>query len=159
MDGGLASTLLYQTTLEFYQLFSNSVSYTLAASVVESYVTSNENEMVTLMFTLCFLAVLLIVINNEISARYRSIDNDNIAKLVAGPVGLAVFLTSVSVRILVHFMATVMGRWILTLSPENTNIYNVGIGLFLAMSMVWLLGASVGLIPLPDRESHTKKTG
>lgn len=159
MDGSLASSLLYQTSLEFYQLFSNSVSYTLAASTVESYVTNNDNEMVTLIFTLGFVTVLVLVVNNEISARYRSIDNDDIAKLVAGPVGLAIFLTSISVRILVHFMATVMGRWILTLSPANTNAYNVGIGLFLAMSMVWLLGASVGLIPLPDRESRAKKIG
>ena len=152
----LARVQLIQTGTEYYQLFTNALSFTLAVSSVDNYVTSDNNELITLAFTLALVAGLLLIIENQIIARYSNITNPQLSRLIVGPVGLLSYILRTTSRVLVHFLSTTLGRWVMTLTPQDLKVGDTITAVAVSISMIWLLGSAIGLIDLPTPPKQEK---
>ena len=151
-----ARAQLAQTGVEFYQLFVNALSYTLAVTAIDNYVTSDQNELITLAFTLTIISALFLIIESQITARYASLTNIKTAEMLKGPVGLVSYLLKTTSRVLVHFLSTTVGRWVMTLTPADLRLGDTITAVAVSVAMIWLLGSTVGLIHLPEH-AHAKE--
>lgn len=149
----LARVQLHQTGSEYYQLFVNALSFTLAVTSVDEYVTSDQNELITLAFTLALVAALLLIVENQLMAWYEQLpvrkSGGSIAEMLSGPVGLLSYLLRTISRVMTHFLSTVIGRWVMTLRPGDLHIGDTSVVVCISISIVWLLGCSVGLVAFP----------
>lgn len=143
------STVLAQTGLEYYQLFVNALSFTLAVTSVDRYVTSDPSELTILVCTLAMVATFMVVLENQLKQAFRSIRSTRTARMLMGPVGLVSYLLSTLTRVIVHFLSTTVGRWVMTLAPSNLEFWDTVTGVVISISLVWFVGISVGLLNLP----------
>lgn len=153
-DKDNARLQLYQTGTEYYQLFVNALSYTLAVTAIDNYVTSDQNELIMLAFTLTIVSALFLIIESQITARYATIELEKNANLLTGPIGLVSYLLKTTSRVLVHFLSTTVGRWVMTLTPGDLRLGDTVTAVGVSVAMIWLLGTSVGLIQLPKHQHY-----
>ena len=145
----LAQAALVQTGLEYYQLFVNALSFTLAVTSVDKYFTNDSGELIVLVITLAVIAVFLTVLDSEIMSRFHNTSDERTAQLLAGPVGLISYLLQTGTRVLVHFLSTSVGRWVMTLTPNDLGFWDTMTAVLIAVSMIWFVGISVSLLQIP----------
>jgi hypothetical protein len=144
---------LAQSGLKYFDVFVNALSFTLSITAVQQYVTSNTSELITLVCTIAVLAAFFVVLETQISDRFKSIRPGGTARLLAGPVGLLTHLLRTTTQVLVNFLSVTVGRWVMTLTPTDIQFWDTVTAVLLGVSLLWFVGISVGLMRLPEPDA------
>ena len=134
-----------------YNAFVSSFSYTLAITTVNRIVDSDGPDLLVIAGTAGLLTVLVSLVDRELSRALADIEQHSdqsgqrhLLDLVEGPLQLMLHITTTAAAVLVQFVSTAVGRWVLELDSAarlDTGLPTVLVG----TSLLWLLGMSLGL--------------
>ena len=133
-----------------YGSFISSFTFTLAVTTVDKIVRSNSRNLVVLAITMAVAVALLTLVNIGVARAADSLKASPTPSnaLFAGPINLLLFLVTTGHSIAVHFMGTVIGRWVLLLADggDETSLWSLMPTIAIGMSLVWLLGRATGVV-------------
>jgi archaellum biogenesis protein FlaJ (TadC family) len=135
---------------EVYGSFISAFTFTLAVTTVDKIVKSNSRNLVVLAITMAVAVALLTLVNIGVSRAADSLKASAApsSALFAGPTSLLLFLVTTSRGIAVHFMSTIIGRWVLLLADgsDEPSLWSLMPTIAIGMSLVWLLGRATGVV-------------
>ena len=137
-----------ETEAELFNSFLTAFSYTLAITTVDRLIESGDHDLLILSAAVGISIFLIRIAKNEILSVDAQLKQANLAPhiqtLIKGPVNLLVFLLETTIRVLIQFLSTTLGRWAIMLSGASTLaiIPTVLIG----TALIFLLGTSSGLL-------------
>ena len=138
---------LQREAAEVYSSYMSAFTYTLAVTTVENIVRSQSRSLLVLALTMIVTVGLLSLARVGIQAFAATIGTDPTSKLLAGPTGLALFLVTTGRGVAVHFMSTIVGRWVLQLADgaDTAVATTLAPTITLGVGLLWLLGRAVGI--------------
>jgi hypothetical protein len=141
-------------TTEVYHMFVNALSFTVALASIETYSKQHTSNLIMLCFMLVVGITLLQTIEGIItrwSKQQRA--RSSYASWLA-PAWLIIYLLQTTTRVLVHFLSTAFGQWIINLSPGGVTGFDEHVGataatILFGLSLMWLVGFSMGVVRPP----------
>lgn len=134
-----------------YGAFESSFSYTLAITTVNRIVDEDGPDLLIIASTAALLTALVSLFDQAITHALRDVHatardtrERHVLDLVEGPLQLLLHLSTTATSVLVQFISSALGRWVLELDGArrlDTGIPTVLMG----TSLLWLLGMSLGL--------------
>lgn len=139
--------VLQREAAEVYNNYMSAFTYTLAVTTVDNIVRSQSQSLFVLALTMIVAVSLLSLARVGIEAFSATIGNDPTGSLLAGPTGLALFLVTTGRGVAVHFMSTIVGRWVLQLADgaDTAVAATLAPTITLGVALLWLLGRAVGI--------------
>lgn len=135
---------------EVYASFISAFTFILAVTTVEKIVLSNSRNLVVLAITMIVAVALLTIVNIGVAQVAESLKTSTSPSnaLLAGPVGLLLFLVRTGRGIAVHFMSTIIGRWVLLLADNepDPSLWSLMPTIAIGMSLMYLLGRATGAV-------------
>lgn len=132
---------------EIYGSFISAFTFTLAVTTVDKMVKSSARNLIVIALTMFVIVTILSFAIVGVKRFVAAVDGKTSSgRLVLGPAALVLFLVSTGRGIAVHFMSTLIGRWVLSLADNNTETTLISLmpTITIGMSLVWLLGKAVG---------------
>ncbi|MGB0678746.1 MAG: hypothetical protein ACPGUV_03695 [Polyangiales bacterium] len=135
---------------KMYGAFESSFSYTLAITTVNRIVDGDGPDLLIIAATAALLTVLVSLVDRELGRALADVSvsasggQRHVLDLVEGPLQLLLHLTNTATSVLVQFVSSALGRWVLELDGAqrlDTGIPTVLVG----TALLWLLGMSLGL--------------
>ena len=132
---------------QVYSTFVNGFSYTVATSTLNRITDmSGGADLLVLAAALGLAVILITMVIAEIGAARSRLQNNHdlahVALVVDGPARLLEYLCGIASSILVNFLSATVGQWAMGLGSDDNDAM-IGT-MVIGVSMLWLLGASVG---------------
>lgn len=136
-----------QEASDVYASFISAFTFTLAVTTVDNIVQANSYNLIVLAMTMLVATCLLTgsilgMLQLRESLLVPGVSPSN--QLLLGPTHLILFLIQTARSIAVHFMSTVIGRWVLLLNTDDTDPDSLIPTIVIGMSLLWLLGRAAG---------------
>lgn len=137
---------------QMYAAFVSSFSYTLAITTVNRIVSSDGPDLLIIAAATSILMAIVALADRELARALADIhqasqntNQHHVLDIVEGPLQLLLHLTNTASAVLVQFVSSAIGRWVLQLGSSQTLETSVPTVL-LGVSLLWLLGMSLGLV-------------
>ena len=140
-------TSTYAEAHNVYQSFISAFTFTLATTTVNNIVKANSYNLIVLALTMLMATCILTMSIRGVRHLKTSLIAPGANKsnqLLIGPTQLLMFLLETSRSISVHFMSTVIGRWVLLLAKDDNDTSTLIPTIIIGMTLLWLLGRATG---------------
>lgn len=141
----------YSTAADLYTTFVNAFSYTIAVATVDRTINTSNTDLLFIAATIAVAATAASILTGflEDAKQVAQQQSTQAYEIVRGPASMLQYALSLSQRIAIHFMSTVLGKWAINTTADKSLDFSTTVPPVVAcVCLLWLLGASTGINPL-----------
>lgn len=136
------------TPADLYITFVNAFSYTIAVATVDRTIDTSSSDLLFIAATIAVGVTAASIFSSflEDAKRIAQQQSAQTYEIVRGPASMLQYALSLSQRISIHFMSTVLGKWAIDTTADKSLKFETTVPPVIAcVCLLWLLGASTGI--------------
>lgn len=140
-----------ELSVDLYTTFVNAFSYTIAVATVDKTINTSNTDLILIAATIAVgvTGAGIFVRFLEEAKHIAEETNYQMYELIKGPASMLQYALQLAQRISIHFMSTVLGKWAITSTADESLDFSTTIPpVICCIFLLWLLGASTGVNPL-----------